>query len=249
MRLKIICLALTCLCVAQASEITATLTAQEIITSVEDRNIRVTLVVFSSRDFSLCIVDNAAAADSGKYARLALAMKTVGAAAGCNGGFFQRHPFTPVGLMIADGVRTGSFDPAGWMKGLVAVRNGAMRFEVAASFKDTPDVTQLVQSGPWLVRNGIAESIPGDPRLAQRTFICRDDKDRWAIGITGPCTLEELAIALTSEPVKPALAIHEALNLDGGPSTGLWVKGIDKDFSAPERWVVRNYLAIFPRKG
>ncbi len=220
-------------------------TVREIVASAGDRRVRVTLVLFDSKDFVLRIVDNVASGEAAKYRRLASAMRSLDAVAGCNGGFFERHPFAPVGVMTSDGVRTGTLDPASWMKGLIVMRNDGPHLESTESFRDTPDIKQLLQSGPWLVRAGLAESS-NDPRMAPRTFIGRETGLRWALGLSEPCTLAELAAVLTSEPVAAALRLDQALNLDGGPSSGLWAKKREGEFSVPERWTVRNYVAVFP---
>ena len=39
--------------------------------------------------------------------------------------------------------------------------------------------------------------------------------------------------------------VSDALNLDGGPSTGLWVK--DVRFYQREKWTVQNYLGVVTR--
>ncbi len=249
MRLKLLIIALIPLFAARlhASETPTALAPREIMAFTGERSLRVTFVVFSTRDYTLRVIDNAGANEASRFPRVAMAMNSLGAAAGCNGGFFERYPFAPVGLMVADKTRTGTFDAKSWMKGLIVVRTTGLRLENAESFLDGPDITQLVQTGPWLVRAGQSEVLAGKPMMARRTFFCHGESDLWAIGISESCTLAELATALTSEPAKSVLPIQEALNLDGGPSTGLWAKTAAGEFSSPERWSVRNYLAIFPR--
>lgn len=236
----------TVIVAASAAEIRP-LSPREILAGVGPRNVRLTLVVFSPREYSVRVIDNAAANDTARFPRLHLAMPALGAAAGCNGSFFNQHPFEPVGLMVGDGIRAGTFDPQSWMQGLMVVRHGRLGFEVAAEFQDGPAVTQAIQSGPWLVRSGQAVAN-GDTRRAHRTFICRGADGRWALGAASePCTLGQLATALRSEEATAALDVQEALNFDGGPSTGLWVKGDHGDYSLPDQWAVRNYVALFPR--
>ena len=228
-----------------AEEIPA-LMPREIVTTVEGRSLRLTLVVFSPQQYSLRIIDNRAAQDTGRYARLRIATKSLGATAGCNGGFFEQHPFGPFGLMIADGVHAGTFDPKSWLQGLIVERDGELRFEAAETFQDGPGVRQALQAGPWLVREG-RPAASADTRRAKRTFVCRDATGKWALGASDPCTLGQLAAALGGEDVAATLAVHDALNLDGGPSTGLWVKGETEDYSLPEKWTVQNYVVLFPR--
>lgn len=230
---------------ADAAE-TATLAPREITPVVDGRSLKLTFVIFSPHQYSLRVIDNRAANDTGRFPRLRMAMKSLDAAAGCNGGFFEQHPFGPFGLMIADGVHAGAFDPQSWMKGLIVVRDGELRFEAAETFQDVPGVSHALQAGPWLVREG-KPAANSDARRAKRTFVCRDNTGQWALGVSDPCTLGQLAAALGSDDVASALAVQDALNLDGGPSTGLWVRGDSEPYSLPEQWTVQNYVGLFPK--
>lgn len=229
-----------------APEPAALLEPREITAVVASREVRLVLVVFSADTHRLQVLDNGGSGNAPRVDRIADALPDVGAVAGCNGGFFDRDPFLPVGFMISGGTRTGSISSKPWMGGLLVVRGGMLRFESTAGFEDTADVTDLLQSGPWLVRAEVPEAN-GDTRRARRTFVCRDAGDRWAIGTADPCTLAELSAALASESVGSLVRVDEALNLDGGPSSALWVRGRATNYSVAERWPVRNYLAVVPR--
>jgi len=210
------------------------------------RSLRISLLVFPGKDFRIRVIDNAAGDDQPRFLTLGQAMEKVDSLAGCNGGFFERKPFSPVGFMISAGQRTGQFDPASWMKGLLVVRGATATLESTATFQDTPDVTELIQTGPWLVRSGLAELDDSRTQLAKRTFIGHDAHGTWVIGASERCTLRELAVALKNAEVTAVLDLQFALNFDGGPSTGLWLKGTSRNFYLPERWPVRNFVAIFP---
>ena len=211
------------------------------------RTVSVSLVVFPEKDYSLRVIDNASADDVARYLNLASAMESNGCVAGCNGVFFNRKPFAPVGGMISDSKRINIVDPITWMKGLLVVRNGRPTLESSESYQDTPAVTDLLQSGIWLVRAGKPASDSDQTKTARRTFICHDGKGTWAIGLSERCTFHELATALKSPEVTAILNIQEALNLDGGPSTGLWLKQSPDNFYLPEKWAVRNFIGIAPR--
>lgn len=233
---------------ADESKSSPAVAPQEVRIDSDGRELRVTLVVFPSKDFQVRVIDNAAAGDKSRFTTLADAMKAFNCVAGCNGGFFERHPFSPVGLMISDGQRSGRFDPASWMKGLLVVRRGNLAtLESAKSFEDSPGITDLIQTGPWLVQAGQSESDSSRTQLAKRTFICHNGQGIWAVGASDPCTLHELARLLKGPEISTVIDIQYALNFDGGPSTGLWVKGSPDNFYLQERWTVRNYVGIFPR--
>jgi len=211
------------------------------------RTIRLSLAIFDEKKFSIRIVDNAAPGDQPRFASLAIAMDQLGCVAGCNGGFFTRHPFDPFGLMISEGREFGTFDPASWMNGLLIIRDGKTTLEPCSSLKGKSGITGLLQAGPWLIRQGTPEPNLDKDRYASRTFVCRNDHGIWAIGASDPCTPQELASLLTSAVVKDAIEIQQALNLDGGPSTGLWLKQSPANFYVREGWPVRNYVGVVPR--
>jgi exopolysaccharide biosynthesis protein len=211
------------------------------------RDVSVTLAVFAEQDFRIRVIDNPGEYKNGKYSTLSAAMNATGCVAGCNGSYFEQIPFAPVGLMISEGVRIGRCNQDTWMKALLVIRGNRPALESSASFQDSPDITDAVQAGPWLVRKGVAESDNNKQRVARRTFICRDLHGQWALGVSDPCSLQELSLLLKSPEITAILDIQEAMNFDGGPSTGLWCKQEAGSFYQQERWTVRNYIGISPR--
>lgn len=210
------------------------------------RVVQVWLTTFSADRHALRVIDNTAPGQPYRYADLALAMRGEGCVAGCNGGFFERSPFVPSGYMISDGRASGALKPASWMKGLLVVRKGVLSLEALDGFKrGDADVTQLLQSGPWLVRAGAAEKDNNNTLQAPRTFAGTDGNGGWFIGVTDDCTLQELSDFLVGGKIRDVVTVREALNLDGGPSTGLWVK--DVRFYQREKWTVQNYLGVVAR--
>jgi exopolysaccharide biosynthesis protein len=169
--------------------------------------------------------------------------------AGANGGFFDVRTFRPNGLLIADGKRYGEFDRKNWAAGVLAVRKGVLTLADQAQFTPDDSVTQLLQTGPWLVRGGTSQwGFTNDDSPARRTFLATDGAGTWLLGHVGGCTLLELSILLTSPPLKQILPIHEALNLDGGSSSAFWIEGTPPPTYIHEKAIVRNYVGIRPRK-
>lgn len=213
------------------------------------RVIHLWLAVFSPDEFSLRVIDNEAPDDGFRFPDLATAMKAEGCVAGCNAGFFNWHPFEPVGLMISDGRKFGRFNPKSWMKGLLVVRAEGPSLESTHGFNpDQPGITALIQSGPWLVRAGKSETDNSRRAQAARTFIGNDGGGVWFIGMSDACSLQELATALRDEAVRAVIDVQVALNFDGGPSSGLWLKRNPADFYLKERTPVRDYLGLVPKK-
>lgn len=139
-----------------------------------------------------------------------------------NGGYFD-DAFRTTSLLVSEGVGAGrSYVGFGGMlsmssKGAVTIR----------SLRDHPygpseKPRQAVQSFPMLVIDGAATSMPNDNgRYARRSIVAVDGQARLLfITVEGGWTLPETATWL----VGSGLGITQALNLDGGSSTGMVVQ-------------------------
>jgi uncharacterized protein YigE (DUF2233 family) len=229
------------------AQIAEALSVQSIAIQTDGSSARFWLTCFTEDKFSIRVIDNAGPGDTARYKTMDVPLRAGGAFAGANGGFFNRTPFEPVGLMISEGRRIGRFDPDSWMKGIFVVRGTRLALESAETFKtDETDISGAIQSGPWLVRGGRAETDNSRGRPTARTFIGHDGKGRWFLGVSSDCSLHHLAGFLRSKEVLAVVDVQWALNLDGGPSTGIWVRGAQHDFYRQEKSTVRNYLAVVP---
>lgn len=169
----------------------------------------------------------------------------------CNGGYFELGKREPSGLEIADGVRSGEFRNAGVYGGSLIVRQGRAELVWDTEFRDDAKITSMVQCSPWLVSDGKPWIPPPadkpEPKNA-RTFILTDGAGHWAIGTAQNVGLGELARLLASPGTIPEFPVKRALNLDGGPSTGLWFKTADgRENLEKPGWIVRNGIAVVPR--
>ncbi len=139
-----------------------------------------------------------------------------------NGGYFD-DAFRTTSLLVSDGVGAGrSYVGFGGMlsmssKGAVTIR----------SLRDHPyspseKPRQAVQSFPMLVIDGAVTSLPNDNgRYARRSIVAVDAQARLLfITVQGGWTLPETATWLVGSD----LGIAQALNLDGGSSTGMVVQ-------------------------
>ncbi len=143
----------------------------------------------------------------------------VGAAV--NASYFAED-LTPIGLLISDGAQHTTFHHSDRDWGLFLVRHGAPA--LAACTYTVPDAaTQAVQCYPRLV---VAGTLPDLSRYVQRPPARRaavglDAAGRLVLAATdGRLTLDQWAACLRS-----ALGCADALNLDGGPSAQLAVRG------------------------
>jgi exopolysaccharide biosynthesis protein len=214
-----------------------------------EREFTLSLVFFDADHYDLRVFDQpnrrrGASGEGGKS--IAQAAAELNGIAGCNGGYFTPS-FGPHGLMIADGVvnKTDVVASMGGAGGAVVVRGGKAQIIVDTTFVDSSDVSEFVQCCPLFIVNGkpIAD-MSGGPR-APRTFILTDNKGHWALGNSTAMGLQEMSDALRLPGVITDFKIDMALNLDGGPSTGMWWKDAEgKAHDHPPSWPVRNYLLV-----
>lgn len=80
------------------------------------------------------------------------------------------------------------------------------------------------------------------------TFIATGQAGHWVIGIAENVGLLELAGILATPGIITEFSSKRALNLNGGPSTGLWFKTADgrENLDKPG-WIVRNGIAVVPK--
>lgn len=169
----------------------------------------------------------------------------------CNGGYFHAGgDFGSAGLEIAGGVRSDKFTGGEWV-GALMVRQGKASLVWENEFRDAPDITEFVQCSPWIVSDGRVVPVPAPKEPEQRnhrTFIMTDGSGRWAIGVCKRTGWLELAHLLVTPGIITEMKVQRALNLDGGPSTGLWCRSADdrEHFEKPG-WAVRNAIFVVPR--
>lgn len=206
------------------------------------------LVVFDEKQCELHVVANDNPKTAWKLDEIGHARKAM---AVCNGGYFNvSGNFGPAGLEIAEGTRSDKFIAGEWVGGLM-VRQGKASLVWSNEFQDAADISEFVQCSPWLVSEGRVWPVPPgkeqEPRN-HRTFIMTDAAGRWAIGTAKRTGLLELAHILVTPGIITEMKVNRALNLDGGPSTGLWCRSESGavQFEKPG-WAVRNAIVIAPR--
>jgi hypothetical protein len=141
-----------------------------------------------------------------------------------NGGFFDEQNIATA-LVVVDGATTGkSYSGFG---GLFALRGNApsLQWLKAQPYRPDPRITYALQGSPMLVYN--ARKVPGihdNGGRNRRSFVAIDTQGRVLLGICqyAQWTLTDLAQYLADAK---DLEIQHAVNLDGGGSTGLWLRG------------------------
>lgn len=138
-----------------------------------------------------------------------------------NGGFYTEE-YVATGLVVSDGVASGvSYEGFG---GMFAVTDAG---PTVRSLRETPynpaeSLQAAVQSFPLLLARGGQPAFPEeDGQQARRTVVAQDGDGRllFLVAARGHFTLYRLSRYLAASD----LEIDVALNLDGGPSSGLFL--------------------------
>jgi uncharacterized protein YigE (DUF2233 family) len=205
-----------------------------------NRTARVRAVFFDTRQARFAVVDNTDGLGLGE------AMKKIGALAGTNGAYF--HPDrTPVGLMVAGGKQVHVFEKAKLLSGVFVVTKGRPRIVRSKQFTAAAADMEALQAGPFLVEEGKPVAGLNTARAARRTIVATDGAGRWALVNLSAVTLAEAGAILGTAKAWAGFSMKQALNLDGGSSTALWVSREPEPFYSREYVTVRNFLAVLPR--
>lgn len=163
-----------------------------------------------------------------------------------NAGFFDPAG-RPVGLVVSGAELVAPFAPR-LGGGVFAIDRGRARLFDAESFELPTALPELaVHCRPRLVVDGRANVRSDDGRAAERTALCaRDGGTKLDVivvrgGEGGGPTLFELARALEGR------GCESALNLDGGPSTGVAWRERTGLRALPPRGPVRHAIVVSMR--
>jgi len=140
-----------------------------------------------------------------------------------NGSFFNPE-YRSTALLISDGAVSGdSYEGFGGMLAVAADGGITLRSLRDQPYNPTEPLAQALQSFPMLVfPGGASANIEDNGQQARRSVIAIDRAGRLLliVGPTNDFTLRALAEWLSQSD----LEIDRALNLDGGSSTGLFLK-------------------------
>jgi hypothetical protein len=148
-----------------------------------------------------------------------------------NGGYFRQEGeiLIPNGLTVIDGIVMGGC--YGDFGGMFAVSESgpALRWLAQQPYDPNKPILSALQSFPILVKPGGKLGFPAeleDNLQARRTLIAQDQKGRILLMVApqGNLTLHQLSAYLTNAD----LDIDIAINLDGGPSSGILLADTDE---------------------
>lgn len=138
-----------------------------------------------------------------------------------NGGFFT-EAFVATGLIVIEGQASGaSYEGFGGM--LTITEDGPeLRSLAERPYASNEPLMFALQSFPLLVKPGGELGFPEeDGQSARRTVVAQDGDGRLLFIVTSAVTLHQLSRFLVTSD----LGLDVALNLDGGPSSGLLLAG------------------------
>lgn len=199
---------------------------------------------FSTKTHSLTIIDQGLGEPL--YRNLDAAMRRNDCVAGCNGGFFHRDG-KPLGLVISNGRVQGVNNlDSSLTSGTIYVVDGAIRLERSTLFsaKRPPLLRHVLQTGPYLVEGSRGVAGLSSKRFSRRSFLATDGKGNWMIAYTPPTTLAQLGAVLSQKGAIPGFQISHAINLDGGSSSGLWIRKDNNPLYFREVSQVRSFIGI-----
>ena len=179
-------------------------------------------------------------------ADVADAARRLGGVAAINAGYFHADN-APVGLVVSGGRILHPQERANLLTGVFAANAERAYLLRPNEFKLGPRTLEAVQAGPFLVDRGKVVQGLNNVRRARRSFILTDGKNQWAIGVCFSATLAELGDILATDGIIPGIRVQRALNLDGGSSTGFWVRRAKAPLHLREIARVRNALVIVPK--
>lgn len=205
--------------------------------------------VFNSNDEVFRVIDQGGTTKPQAHEDLGAACLAAEALAGVNGGFFNPEG-QPLGVMIAGGKKSGGQGLKGSLTSGVVWSDGqqnGMARSAAFGFEHAR-ATNLLQGGPFLVDQGAAVSGLEARKFARRTVVLTDGGSQWAIAYVPSATLDGLAKALVKPGAFPHFVLRMVLNLDGGGSSGLWIRRENQQsFYLREISRVRNFLVVVRR--
>ena len=143
------------------------------------------------------------------------------AAAVVNGGFFDPE-YRPMGLRISQGRMQVPLRMVDW--GVFFIGASGPGLVHARDWGEGREVDFAVECGPRLIHGG--ETFKLKPNLHRRSVIGHTSDGMVVMVVTrDPIDLNTLAAALVKPVSRGGLGLHAALNLDGGPSTQMDLRG------------------------
>lgn len=173
-----------------------------------------------------------------------LAMKK-NAILGINGGFFSQE-LRPLGLRVSDTKVLSPLKATKWW-GVFFVRNHKPFIVSQKDYRAT-NVSFAVQSGPRLITDGKILTLK--PGVADRSALGITKSGRVILLATEnySLTTTQLAHLMRNAEIDGGLECIDAINLDGGSSTQIYVKINNFYLNVPGLGAVTDAILVVPKK-
>lgn len=137
-----------------------------------------------------------------------------------NGSFFT-ETYEPTGYFAVDGSVISNSSYTEGNIGTVAISQGKLR--LIGSVQNVSEGTDAFQSFPLLLSEGLPTIDADSEKIARRTILAQNEQGQTFVILfdASPVTLHDAAQVLLSL----GLELDWALNLDGGPSSGIIARG------------------------
>ncbi len=206
-----------------------------------------TAVVLPLSSFSFRVL---AAGGPTKHRKIDHIVRSLPQVVAVNGSFFDEKKH-PMGAVVDEGRPVQSTRIKPW--GAFVIHDGVARIISGKELDPGAYPDLVVQGQPRLVKDGKTSSFK--PQRAERTAVCLRASDKEGDGYravtlvtTGAVELKALAAFLARPAARGGLGCEQALNLDGGPSTQLYLKLGDSVVQQVGAGDVPNALAAVPRE-
>lgn len=147
-----------------------------------------------------------------------------------------------LGLCLSGGKTVSPLARFSENQGIFAVRSSGEAGLIHKDRFNMSDVTDAIQSGPWLVQDGVVQSFDETDRVTRRSCIGVDKKGRIIIVATDTIfsgiKLADLAQVMAAPYGHGGFECVNALNLDGGTSTQLVLR------SKGENHLIRGFVNV-----
>ena len=174
--------------------------------------------------------------------------KRTGSVIAVNGGYFTKE-FAPSGLCIIDEKSVSPISAASPLSGILWI-GGAGKIHLTPRGIALPEVAYALQAGPFLIDPGGKLGIRSeDGKAARRTVVGLTGDQELLLLSSSTTTLRSLARVMHGHAEAFGVdRFDRALNLDGGPSSAMYVRYAEEPVTVEESWPVRNVLLVQGRK-
>jgi len=163
-----------------------------------------------------------------------------------NGGYFDED-FAPAGLAVRGGVELSPASDQAALSGFVSIsESGQVR--LSPSSDGMPAGQTILQSGPFLIDPGGTMGIRSDDGRRQRRSVIAlggEAGDTLVLILADAVSLYTLARLMFDHPSWFGVSsIDSALNLDGGPSSTLYIDVVPGQEVVPAHGPVQNFIVF-----